>query len=91
MEDGKLGLHFLLQLLKFNQQYAMEYYMVYFCKIGTILIEHSVIDGSESKKIFRLSDDEREWIEVGQIGEKRSYFAVASLNEKIYITGGYKG
>ena len=42
-----------------------------------------------SQKIFRLSDDEREWIEVGQIGEEKGFFAAASLNGKIYITGGW--
>ena len=38
--------------------------------------------------IYRLSDDEREWIEIGEIPEKRGFFGVASLNGKIYITGG---
>ena len=89
MDDGKLDLHFLFHLMKSNQQYAMEYYMVYFYKINTILIEHSVIDGWSSQTIFRLSNDKREWIEVGQIGEKRLWFGVESLNGKIYITGGY--
>ena len=42
-----------------------------------------------SQKIFRLSDDEREWIEVGNIGEERWNFAAASLNGKFYIAGGY--
>ena len=51
-------------------------------------MKHSVLDGKESKKIFRLSDDEREWIEVGTTGEQRCGFAVVSLNENIYITGG---
>ena len=41
-----------------------------------------------SRKIYRLSDDEREWIEVEEIGEERYSCAVASLNGKIYITGG---
>ena len=54
-------------------------------------MNHLVIDGHWSKKIFRLSDDEREWIEVGKIGEERTDFAVASLNGKIYITGGENG
>ena len=40
--------------------------------------------------IYRLSDDEREWIEIGEIPERRRYFGVASLNGKIYITGGWK-
>ena len=39
--------------------------------------------------IYRSSDDEREWIEIGKIPEKRIYFGVASLNGRIYITGGY--
>ena len=38
--------------------------------------------------ICRLSDDEREWIEIGEIPERRSSFGVVSLNGKIYITGG---
>ena len=54
-------------------------------------MNHLVIDGHWSKKIFRLSDDEREWIEVGQIGKERGGFVIASLNEKIYITGGWQG
>ena len=40
--------------------------------------------------IYRLSDDGREWIEMGKIPEKRYYFGAASLNGKIYITGGGK-
>ena len=40
--------------------------------------------------IYRLSDDEREWIEIGEIPEGRRYFGVASLNGRIYITGGWK-
>ena len=39
--------------------------------------------------IYRLSDDEREWIEIGEIPERRGLFGVASLNGKIYITGGW--
>ena len=38
--------------------------------------------------IYRLSDDEREWIEVGMIPGRRIVFGVASLNGRIYITGG---
>ena len=38
--------------------------------------------------IYRLSDDEREWIEIGEIPELRGLFGVASLNGRIYITGG---
>ena len=40
--------------------------------------------------IYRLSDDEREWIEIGEISENRGSFGVTSLNGKIYITGGLK-
>ena len=41
--------------------------------------------------IYRLSDDEREWIKVEEIPERRgSSFGVASLNGRIYITGGWK-
>ena len=40
--------------------------------------------------MYRLSDDEREWIEVGEIPEERYRFGVISLNGRIYITGGYK-
>ena len=38
--------------------------------------------------MYRLSDDEREWIEIGEIPERLGSFGVASLNGKIYITGG---
>ena len=40
--------------------------------------------------MYRLSSDEREWIKMGEIPERRIYFGVASLNGKIYITGGQK-
>ena len=40
--------------------------------------------------IYRLSDDEQEWIEIGEIPEQRGSFGVASLNGKIYIAGGRK-
>ena len=43
-----------------------------------------------SNKIYRLSDDERKWIEVGEIPERRYSFGAASLNGRIYITGGFK-
>ena len=49
-----------------------------------------VIDGWGSKIIYRLSDDEREWIEIGKIPEKRASFGVASLNGKIYLAGGWE-
>ena len=51
---------------------------------------YSVIDGHSSQKIFQLSDDEREWTEVEQIIFNKNDIAVASLNGKIYITGGWK-
>ena len=40
--------------------------------------------------MYRLFDDEREWTEVGEIAEKRYDFGIASLNGRIYITGGQK-
>ena len=40
--------------------------------------------------MYRLSDNEREWIEIGTIPEKRIDFGVASLNGRIYITGGWE-
>ena len=40
--------------------------------------------------IYRLSDDEREWVEMGEIPERRDSFGIASLNGRIYITGGAK-
>ena len=41
--------------------------------------------------MYRLSDDEREWIKVGEIEEEGHDYAVASLNGRISITGGNKG
>ena len=38
--------------------------------------------------IYRLSDDEREWIEVGEIPEEQTFSGVASLNSKIYMIRG---
>ena len=80
----------------------MEFYTVtlqhiHYCNYG-----YSVIDGDESRKIYRLSDNERAWIEIEEIEEiegiegieeieelpKKRFFGVASLNGKIYITGG---
>ena len=49
---------------------------------------YSVVDGDESRKIYRLSDNERAWIEIGEIPERRDSFGVALLNGRIYITGG---
>ena len=40
--------------------------------------------------IYRLSDDEWEWIEIEKIPEKRIFIGAASLNGRIYITGGLK-
>ena len=40
--------------------------------------------------IYRLSDDEREWVEIEEIEEERWDYAIASLNGKFYITGGQK-
>ena len=40
--------------------------------------------------MYRLSDNEREWIEIGEIPERLYSFGVASLNGRIYITGGIK-
>ena len=65
-------------------------------KIYTVILQHihycnyeySVIDGYKSKKIYRLSDDEWEWKKIGELPEERACFRVASLNGKIYITGG---
>ena len=48
------------------------------------------VTGCWNEKIFRLSDDEREWVEVEEIPEQRLSFGVASLNGRIYITGGQK-
>ena len=68
----------------------MEFYTVtlqhiHYCDYG-----YSVIDSNGSREIYRLSDDEREWIEAGEIPEKRIRFEAASLNGRIYITGGRK-
>ena len=67
-------------------------------KVYTVTLQHihyynygySVIDGWENRKIYRLSDDEREWVEIGEIPETRGAFGITSLNGKIYITGGWK-
>ena len=63
--------------------YTVTLQHIHYCNYG-----YSVIDGRDSRKIYRLSDDEREWIEVGKIPEIRIDFGAASLNGKIYITGG---
>ena len=57
---------------------------MHYCNYG-----YSVIDGRESERIYRLSDDEQKWVKIGEIPEGRGSFGVASLNGKIYITGGF--
>jgi len=52
-------------------------------------LQYSVID-CWNGEIFRLSDNKSKCIEVGEIGETRNGFAVASLNRKIYIIEGQK-
>ena len=64
--------------------YTVTLQHIHYCNYG-----YSVIDGGH-RKIYRLSDDEREWIEVGEIEENCNGFAVALLNGKIYIAGGWK-
>ena len=64
---------------------TLKHIHYHYCNYG-----YSVIDGWESRKIYRLSDDEREWIEIEEITEIRRFFGVASLNGRIYITGGWK-
>ena len=88
MENGKQDQHFLFQLYLLKQQHAMEFYTVTLQHIHYYNRGYSVIDGWNSEKIYRLSDDEREWIEVGEIEEERNDCAVALLNGRIYITGG---
>ena len=64
--------------------YTVTLWHIHYCNYG-----YSVIYKLE-RKIYRLSDDEWEWIGVGEIPERLDYFGVASLNGKIYITGGWK-
>ena len=40
--------------------------------------------------IFRLSDDEQDWEELGQIPQPREGIAVVAFNGKIYFTGGFR-
>ena len=68
----------------------MKFYTVTLQHIHYYNQGYSVIDGYTSQKIYRLSDDEREWVEIGELPERRDSFGVASLNGKIYITGGWK-
>ena len=65
--------------------YTVTLQHIHYCNYG-----YSVIDGWDSRKIYRLSDDEREWTEVGEIPKEQRFFEVTSLNGKIYITGGEK-
>ena len=67
----------------------MEFYTVTLQHIYYCNYEYSVIDGKNSEKIYQLSDDEREWTEVEEIPERQGSLRVASLNGKIYITGGF--
>ena len=64
------------------------------CSIHLLRIDYSygysVIGGWNNDKIHRLSDDEQEWLEIGEISEIRRFFGVASLNGKICITGEFK-
>ena len=68
----------------------MEFYTVTLQHIPYCNYAYSVIDGNESRKIYRLSDDEWEWIEIGELPKERYYFGATSLNGRIYITGGKK-
>ena len=68
----------------------MRFYTVTLQHIHYYNYGYSVIDGRNSRKIYRLSDDERKWIEIGEIPEKRDLFGVASLNGRIYMAGGEK-
>ena len=68
----------------------MKFYTVTLQHIHYYNYGYSVIDSHESGKIYRLSDNEREWLEIGEIPERRDSFEVASLNRRIYITGGIK-
>ena len=89
MENGKQDLLFLFQLAMFKQQHAIQFYTVKFQHIHCCNYGYSVINGKNNRKIYQLSDDEREWIEMGEIEKKKRWdFVIASLNGKIYITGG---
>ena len=67
------------------KSYTVTLQCIHYCNYG-----YSAIGGRQNKKIYRLSDDERKWIEIGEIPEERIYFGVASLNGRIYITGGWE-
>ena len=68
----------------------MKFYTVTLLNFHYYNYGYSVIDGIFSKRIYRLSDDEREWIEVGELSERQIACEFASLNGKIYITGGWE-
>ena len=64
--------------------YTVTLSNIHYCNYG-----YSVINEKwYNNKIFRLSDDEREWVEIEELPEERYSPGVASLNGKIYITGG---
>ena len=63
--------------------YTVTLYHIHYCNYG-----YSVIDGCQSRKIYRLSNNEKKWKEIGEVLEQRFSFGVVSLNGKIYITGG---
>ena len=65
--------------------YTVTLQHIHYCNYGYSVIKRWV------EKIYRLSDDEWEWIEIGEIPEERRYLGVASLNDKVYITGGTGG
>ena len=69
----------------------MKFYTVTLQHIHYCNYRYSVIDGWDSNKIYQLSDDEQEWIENEEIPERRLSSGAASLNGKIYITGGTGG
>ena len=68
----------------------MKFYTVTLQHTHYCNYEYLVFDGENTEKIYRLSGDEQEWVETGEIPERLENFGVASLNGKIYITGGLK-
>ena len=54
-------------------------------------LQFPVFDEFGTGKIFKLSEDEESWIELMDLGERRYYMAVATIDGKIYITGGWDG
>ena len=68
----------------------MEFYTVTLQYIRYCNYGYSVLNGWwKTIIIYRLSDDEREWSEIGELPAK-VYFGIAALNGKIYIAGGLK-